>query len=167
MSTAMGTVHGSLYTKCRNAQEQKAQHLLVKFPGGADVRTVQQVPLAGVNVNPVSGSLAIMQESGPIGSLRFVIGSDDFIKPTVQPGEVELYSSDGTGNKLARIQARASGLIFIGNVPTGDNLKAALTNLIQGIQGMTCVNGSPPVDTTTKIALALTQLGYILDSVVS
>ena len=166
MSTAMGTVHGSLYTKCRNALSQKAQHVLVRFPGGSDIRTVQQVPLAGVNVNPVSGSLAIMQESGPIGSLRFVVASDDFIKPTVQPGEVEIYSSDGLGGKMGRVQVRASGLVYIGNTGTGFDLRSSLVEIIQGFQ-LGSYSGGVFADTSGHVAAGLTKLTHVLDTAAS
>lgn len=173
MSTAMGTVHGSLYTKCRNALAQSDNHVLVKFPGGSDVRTVQLVNFSGVQVNPISKALGIAIESGPVGSLKFIVGSSDFSPMTIQPGEVEIYSNDGAVdthgnlavNKLFSIQAQRNGAAWIGNVPTGKNLFTILQNIINGIQGMTCVNGSPPVDTTGKLALALTQLATVLTSV--
>ena len=161
MSIAIGTVHGSFYTKCRNALSQKAQHLQVKFSGGPDVRTVQMVNLAGVQVNPVNGSIAAMVESGPVGTLRFVVGTDDLMPFTIQQGEMEIYSTDGT-QKLFSMQVQRNGSAWIGNVPTGKNMFAILKNLINGIQGMTCVNGSPPTDTTGKIALALTDLATVL-----
>ena len=176
MSTAMGTVHGSLYTKCRNAQTRMAEHLLVRFPGGSDVRTVQQVGISGIQSSPSNGSLAVMTESGPVGSLKFATATDNFAPWTIQPGEVEIFSDDGymdttknppvlAVNKLFSIQAQRNGAAWIGNVPTGKNLFTILQNLIQGIQGATCVNGSPPTDTTGKIALALSQLATVLTSV--
>ena len=161
MSIAIGTVHGSFYTKCRNALSQKAQHLQVKFSGGPDVRTVQMVNLAGVQVNPVNGSIAAMVESGPVGTLRFVVGTDDLMPFTIQQGEMEIYSTDGT-QKLFSMQVQRNGSAWMGNVPTGKNMFTILKNLINGIQGMTCVNGSPPTDTTGKIALALIDLATVL-----
>lgn len=176
----LGRIFGAFYQKVRNSRNgQKAEHYQVQFgtalaPGdksSGDVKTVQRMGHAGFHSSPlVSGghqAISAVVSSGEPGALLFSVAEDDFIQPSVQPGETEIYATDGFGVKLGRIQMRASGLIYIGTQSLTYNLRTALDNLIAGIQGMTCVNGSPPVDTTGKIATALIQINNILDGSVS
>ena len=177
MSTAMGTVHGSLYTKCRNALAQSDNHVLVKFPGGSDVRTVQLVNFSGVQVNPVSKALGVAIESGPVGSLKFIVGTSDFSPMTIQPGEVEIYSNDGAVdthgnlavNKLGRIVITNTGAIYFANVSSGVDLKTTLLALTTALTAFcTALTSGVPASSaacsalTTAISNVVTKLTVLL-----
>ena len=165
MSIAIGTVHGSFYTKCRNALSQKAQHLQVKFSGGPDVRTVQMVNLAGVHVNPVNGSIAAMVESGPVGTLRFVVATDDLIQNMLDQGESEIYASDGLGNKQGRVVMTKTGAIFFANVSAGVNLKTALSGITTALT--TFASALASATTVAQVAAAGVALGTALGTPVT
>ncbi len=150
-----GKIKGSKVGKPLNASAGQARLLQVQI--GPQVQTVQLVPQAGEDVNPVADSLVVILESG---AHRFGVATFDGITPACAPGERELYSS-ASGSKKARVKLKAGGTIYVGG-PTHD-LRTALQNLVQGVQGATA-GGNPIVDATGKIALALTQIQGLLDS---
>jgi len=151
----VGKIKGSKLGKPTNARSGQARLLQVQI--GPQLQIVQLAPGAGEDVNPPTDSLAMVLESGV---LRFAVASFDGIAPEVGEGERELYSSSG-GSKKTRIRLKAGGTLYIGG--PAYNLRAALQNLVQGIQGATA-GGDPIVDATGKIALALTQIQGLLDS---
>jgi hypothetical protein len=142
----------------KNSKTGKARLLMVQI--GPQLKTAQLVPRAGEDFSPPDGSKVALLEMG--GWLLIVAEQDDVTPdPALNRGEKILYGSDGWGNKRGRVKFKHNGKTFIGN--STSDLKTALTNLIQGIQGAT-FGGYPCVDATGKIATALIQLGQILDA---
>ncbi|MBU1080901.1 MAG: hypothetical protein KKB59_10485 [Spirochaetes bacterium] len=148
--------------------EGHALMLQVQFSGGADVRTVQYMPQAGEDTVPVRGTRVAVVD---VGGLLVAVASQDGIKSTGKMGEKELYSHNSAGQKLASLRLKDNGHAWLGNRPSGKNLRTVLQNLITGIQGATYIPypggvAGPPVpivDTTGKIATALTDLASVLD----
>ena len=145
----------------------KALFLQVKIGGGSDVRTVQYMPQAGEDTVPIKGCTVALVD---VGGILIAVSSYDGILSEHNPGEKEIYSSDGT-QKLARFVLKRNGAAYLGNGPTGKNLRATLEKLIQGIQGLKYIPypggvAGPPVavtDSTGKVAGALTDLASFLD----
>ena len=155
----IGKIVGTFVGKVRHGSAQ-ARHLQIVYSGGGqDVKTAQYMVQAGVDSQPNLQSVSLELESGE--SMRFAVATEDFIAKTARAGEFEIYSAASA--KKARVKAKNNGKVYVASVTNSVNLHDALSNLVQGIQGATCVNGSPPTDTTGKIALALTQINNLLD----
>jgi hypothetical protein len=147
-------------------QTRMAEHLLVRFPGGSDVRTVQQVGISGIQSSPSNGSLAIMTESGPVGSLKFATATDNFAPWGVLPGEIEIFSDDGymdttknppvlAVNKLGRIVITNTGAIYFANVSSGVDLKTTLLALTTALTTFcTALTSGVPASSAACSALA-------------
>ena len=162
----IGKIVGTNIDKVRNGNK-KARLLQIVFSGGGqDVKTVQHMTQAGIDANPPIGDTVSLElESGE--GMRFAVATEDFIAKTAREGEYEIYSSN-VNAKRARVKCKATGLVYIASVANNVDLKTALSNLVQGIQGATYINAAgtptPLVDATGKIGLALYQLGQLLDS---
>ena len=161
----IGTIVGTFIGRVRNGTKS-ARHLQIRYSGGGqDVKTAQQMHHAGVDANPINTAVAFVEESGE--GMRFAVATEDFIAKTAREGEYEIYSSN-VNAKRARVKCKATGLVYIASVANNVDLKTALSNLVQGIQGATYINAAgtptPLVDATGKIGLALYQLGQLLDS---
>lgn len=156
----IGIVTGRAWLQRVKNGETVALMLQVQFSDSEDVRTVQYMPQAGEDTVPVKGARVAVVD---VGGILVAVASYDGIESAGVAGEKELYSYDFAGDKLASLRLKANGHAWLGNRPTGKNLRTVLQNLIQGLQGATAA-GSPIVDTTGKIALALTDLASILDA---
>lgn len=140
--------------------EGTARFLQVQFSGEGDVRTAMYMPQFGDDAAPVRGASVLAFE---VGSLLVAVAIFDGQDPENSMGEREVYSQNAAGQKLASLVLKDNGHAWLGNKPSGKNLRTVLQNLIQGIQGATAA-GSPIVDATGKIAVALTDLVSVLDA---
>lgn len=101
--------------------------------------------------------------------LRDLLPSTQGLTQAKQPPEFWHYAQQTlkavplSGVTQAAVQfGEAGGKAFLRNAAA--SLFTVLQEFIQGVQGMTCVNGSPPVDTTGKIALALIGLQALMEA---
>jgi len=99
--------------------------ILVSF--GGFQKWVQFIPQAGEDVIPPVGSIITMVESHEL-----IMGTSTFDNvhpdPHMNTGEKELYSSDGSGNKLARHKMKQNGKHYIANAT--QDLRTQLDNLL-------------------------------------
>ena len=105
------------------------------------------------------------------GDIVLLVGLKDYVKTIYtsapSPTDIPLHHTQETMKAIplysamhaAAITVDGSNLVHIKNAAA--SLYTVLNNLIVGIQGATA-GGNPIVDTTTKIATALTQLGQIM-----
>lgn len=150
----------------KNSKSGKARLFQVQI--GPQLKTAQLVPPAGEDVSPPDGSTAILLESG--GWLYMIASADD-VEPdeTLKRGEKEIRSTNGNGDRAIRLKLKSNGKAYLANA--GQNLKAALQTLVEGIQGASYIpypGGAPGpavpiIDATGKLATALTQLQALLD----
>jgi hypothetical protein len=159
----IGTVCGADVARVKNG-EGFALMLQVRFSDSHDVRTVQYMPQAGEDTVPINGSKVGVVD---VGGILLAVSSYDTIKSVRSPGEKEFYSYDGS-QKLARFSLKKNGKAYLGNGPTGTNLRGVLQELIEGIQAATYINPAglptPLADTSAKISKALSDLILILDT---
>ena len=123
---------------------------------------------------PVMGGLSIsgtvQQGDGVLlVGLRDLVPSTSGLTQPAQPPEFWHYTQQTlkaiplSAIKSAAVQfGESNGKAFLRNAAA--SLFTVLQEFIQGVQGMTCVNGSPPVDTTGKVALALSQLQALMEA---
>ena len=162
----LGTVTRTRVGDIPRGDGLQAQLVQAEFAPRGNIREPVHALGPGIDACPAVGARVLYVS--PAGDMKFVVGGFDPITPTTKPGEFELYSTDGT-LKLARHRLKANGRHYIAG--NGVSLRAVLQTLIEGIQGATYVPfpggvaGSPVpiVDTTTKLATALTQLAQLLE----
>lgn len=119
----------------------------------------------GVIGSPPAGERVVLLELGGAPERAVVIACQNYqITVTLAQGGAMLFSTTADGKTLkGQIYVDPTGLIHVQN-PTY-NLMTALANLIQGLQGGTYGGSGAPgpfVDTTGKVATALTQLQGLL-----
>jgi phage gp45-like len=75
-----------------------------------DVQTVEWMAHTGDDINPPDGSKVVVVSLGD--AWQVAISADDLIAPTVEPGERELYSSQG-GTRKATVRLHRDGKVDI------------------------------------------------------
>ena len=90
--------------------------LQVQVTDPDDIQTFELMRHAGVDYNPVVDSTVAAVEISP--SYRIAVACDDGVTPEANPGEYEIYSSDGDGNKRARVKCVGDGQLELNG--TGD-----------------------------------------------
>ncbi len=156
----IGIITGDPWLGRAKNGEGIARYLQVQFSGDGDVRTVMYMPQFGDDAAPIRGSRALVLD---VASFLVAVAIFDGQDAENSMGEREVYSQNAAGQKLASLVLKDTGHAWLGNKPSGKNLRTVLQNLIQGIQGAT-FGGYPCVDATGKIAAALTDLASVLDA---
>lgn len=95
---SIGTVKGQEIKKNRDGTTN-TRLLQVKFANFADVQTVQYVPSPGEDGAPVVGDMVVVLAIS--NSFKIAIGVNDFLVPTISPGEKKLYGRDSSGSMVS------------------------------------------------------------------
>ncbi len=90
--------------------------LQVQVTDPDDLQTVELMRHAGVDYTPVDDSTVAILEVHP--AYKIAVACDDGVTPTAKAGEYEVYSSDGSGSKLAYTKCNDGGEVEING--TGD-----------------------------------------------
>ena len=155
---------GVIKSAMQRFQENPGQSAVVQLQSNAgEVLQIEGFQPSGFAGVPPAGVKAIVLQLGDSPTQAVVIALQNYqITLSLAQGECMLYSTTADGKTLkAQVYLDASGLIHVKN--QNQSLATALNNLINGIQGATCPSGGGPlVDTTGKIATALSQLGGLL-----
>ena len=148
MNILVGTVTGSLNARAKGG-DKRARHLQVTI-GSQDVRTVQQYSSPGEDSNPAPGSLVLILDG-------FALSAWDGLEPASEIGERALYSVSTDGKqRLGMLKLRKSGHAYLGNIPSGKNLKASLDALSDAL--VTFGTGLNPTTLPAQAAALVTAI---------
>lgn len=74
-----------------------------------DIRTIEMIAQAGEDMNPAEGARIVVLD---LKGALYAIGTTDDLKPEVNPGEKEIYSTDSPATeKKARIKFNGNGIL--------------------------------------------------------
>jgi hypothetical protein len=121
--------------------EAKALFAQVRFSHDGEVRTVQIFPGMGEDSWPCKGDIVTVEK---VGGFWRASGIWDGAEPQREPGERELYSRNGGGEKQARHVFKGDGKHYIGN--TVSDLCKVLNGIMDIIKGLQTA-GSPGAHT--------------------
>lgn len=103
----IGTVTGSEVKENRDA-DTKSLLLICELSQEGDDQTVERYGQAGEDYNPPLDSTVIVLKAGK--SWKIAVACDDGIESVTEPGERQLYSSDG-GAKKATVFFKKNGVL--------------------------------------------------------
>ena len=156
-SIIIGQVTGTRVNTTRSGKG-KAQFVKARFTTRDDVRELQYSLGPGIDAAPANGARVLYIDSG--GNLKFVVGGSDVITPTANPGDFEIYSTDGSAKK-GRIKAKANGKLYLANEAVG-NLRDALDSLANAIITFSSATSTSAITaggaTSPSLAAALVTL---------
>lgn len=109
--SSIGKITGYRIGKNRDGDKDRVI-LQVELIEGEDVRSIELIPGAGIDVNPASGCRVIISDVSDSYQTTGLI-TDDLI-PETDPGEKEIYSTDNpVTQKLAKIKLNADSEIVM------------------------------------------------------
>lgn len=111
----------------KNSKTGKARLLQVQV--GPALKTVQLVTPAGEDFSPPAGSVIVLIGEG--WKFGFPVRDDVPPDPNLNPGELLLRATDGSGNKLARVKLKQNGKVYLGNAT--QNLRTQLDNILTAL----------------------------------
>jgi len=152
-----------------NSAQGSAQTRFVQVEGaGAGTRYVQIIMQAGEDWCPQPGDRVFLVDSG---GRVYGVASSDKITPAVNPGEVERYSYNSSGVKLARHKLKSNGKHLIKNETASADLRTGLDNLFTAIDSFSNATAQAAITSggtsSVSLAAAIVALQTALNSAAS